>query len=213
MSCIAPSLVLPSDQASLIGTIVEKRISAEYLAFTKRPAFFPAPPAIDFADFTSGFGNNTIYIAYLVDKNPSLSPSQLLQLTDDGLKKIPDIVTADAPRSSEFYEFKPNSPSGLREGDRKVANVHALFQGNRLPYTPGIKWNVDKRVQIFSGGLYGVQVDVYFHFFRIQPGLIVYDFCAEGRTRKLTNSEIVTIILAILIVLLSPIKIPIPVPA
>jgi hypothetical protein len=58
-----------------------------------------------------------------------------------------------------------------------------------------------------------VQVDVYFHFFWIQPGLIVYEFCAEGRTRQLTNAEIATIILAILIILLSPVKIPIPVPA
>jgi hypothetical protein len=204
MACITPGLIVPSDLASRMGNLAELRIAPEYLSHVGRPGFFPVPPAIDFFDISVGFGNNALYIAYLNSKHPHLSASQLQNLTDDALKKIPDIVTFDPQKRTEFYEIKPNNPDNIGKGKKKIAEVHALFQSFGLPYNPGIRWRPDTKIRLWSGGLMGIQVDVDFHFFYLLDGLILYELCAQGRTRPLTNAEVAVIIAAVIIVLLNP---------
>lgn len=203
MACIAPSEIVSSKVASDFGRVAEAIISAIYIKDAGRPGFFPIPPGVDFMDIGVGFGNTALYIAYLKVNHPRLSPSQLAKLSSDGLLKIPDIATFMPPAAGEFYEIKPNSGSGRIAGDEKVAFVHALFQSCGLAYVPGTKWKPDKRVNLFDGKLLGIEVRVSFHFFMLSPGLIVYEVCAEGKTRPLTSTEIAAIIMLVIIALIA----------
>jgi hypothetical protein len=204
MACIAPSLVLTEKAASQFGAIAEGIVAKFYLENVGRPAFFPTPGSSkDFFDITHGFGNTSLYAAFLVANHPRLSPGQILEMSNDRQVKIPDLMTFDPERRTEFYEIKPNSASGIAKGVAKVAKVHALCQSFNLPYVPGVQWDPDTKVRLFSGRLMGIEVEVTFHFFRLQPGLIVYEICAEGRARPLTNREIAMIIGVVLIALLA----------
>ena len=96
MGCIAPSLVLTSQAASQFGSMAEGLIAASYLRNVGRPAFFPTPGSSkDFFDITHGFGNTSLYAAFLRRNHPVLSTSQILTMSDDKLVKIPDLMTFD----------------------------------------------------------------------------------------------------------------------
>jgi hypothetical protein len=202
MPCIAPSLVLTSDAAREMGLIAEALVAKEYSQSTGR-VFFPLPPAKDFFDISHGFGNRSLFAAFLGSHHPGLSQTQLAQLSEDKLVKIPDLMTFDPPRRTEFYEIKPNSSSGCEAGRTKVARIHALCQSFGLPYVPGTQWMPDTRINLFTGRLLNVQVEVNFHFFLLQPGLLVYEICAESRARPLTNAEIAAIVALVLLALLA----------
>jgi len=199
MACIAPSLVLTDKAAKDFGAYAEAVIAGEYLRNVGRPAFFPQPPSMDFFDISHGFGNRSLYAAFLGEKHPKLSQSMLAQMSDDGQAKIPDLVTFDAAKRTEFYEVKPKSSSGQYAGIAKIARVHALCQFFKLPYIPGVQWNPDCRIQLFDGRLLGLEVEVDFHFKKEQPGLILYDICAKGKKRPLTNAEVAAIVAAVLL--------------
>lgn len=92
---------------------------------------------------------------------------------------MPDLLTDDGT-ITEFYEIKPNSPSGIVDGIEKVTKIGALMGFFNLPYVPGTKFNSDKKVLIFKGIMFEIEVKVFFHFFRLQAGLIVYDICVEA---------------------------------
>lgn len=203
MACIAPSQVVSSTVASDFGRVAETIISALYLKDNKRPGFFPLPPGLDFMDIGTGFGNTVLYIAYLKANHSKLSPSQLAKLSSDGLLKIPDIASLQPPGGGEFYEIKPNSDSGKLAGMEKVAFVDALYTSCGLPYVPGTKWKPDKRITVFDGKLLGIEVKVFFHFFLLSPGLVVYEVCAEGKTRPLTSAELAAIIALVIIALIA----------
>jgi hypothetical protein len=202
MPCIEPSLVLTTDAARQMGLIAEALIANEYRKDVGR-LFFPLPPAKDFFDITHGFGNRSLYAAFLGAHHPGLSQSQLAQMAADKLVKIPDLMTFDPPRRTEFYEIKPNSDSGRRKGETKVAFVHALCQSMGLPYVPGTQWRPDVRINLFTGRLLGLQVEVNFHFFLRQPGLLVYEICVEGKARALSNAEVAAIIALVLLAILA----------
>jgi hypothetical protein len=202
-ACIPPSYILPSEAAALFGVLAEGSIAKGYLAHVGRPAFYPALPAKDFFDISVGFGNLTLYAAFLNLHHPALGTSRLSKLASERQVKIPDLLTYDPPKSTEFYEIKPNSPDGRAAGRKKVPHVHALYQSFGLPYVPGMQWNPDNKMELFSGSLFGIEVFVYFHYFSLQPGLIVYEVCAEGKLRPLTAGEIALIIFTILLIILS----------
>lgn len=209
MACIAPSLVLTPTAASQLGLLAELVAAEKYKIDMRRtvPAgkagFFPAPPGVDFFDISHGFGNTSLYAAFLVAKHPALSPSNLLEMSDNKLLKIPDLATFLPNIQTEFYEIKPNSPSGLAAGATKIANVSALYARFGLPYVPGTIWTPNFRFILFSGTILALKVDVFLHIFRQTPGLVVYEVCAEGKTRPLTNAEVAAIIAVVLIAVLA----------
>src|SRR5262245_53558253 len=115
-SCFAPSEVVSSGDASAFGLIAEQFVGRDYLQRVGRSAFFPAS-TIDFQDISSGFGNVTLLISFLKTNNPHLTASKLLVMSAEfALVKVPDLMTHDPPRRTEFYEIKPNSPDGRFEG-------------------------------------------------------------------------------------------------
>ena len=197
-----------------VGSLADRRIAPEYLRNVARASFFPSSAdQKDFSDISVGIGNSQLYSLYLLTHHPKLSAADLVDLSSNGLQKIPDLMTFDPPRRTEFYEVKPNNSDGMRDGLKKISQVHALCQAHSLPYTPGIQWQPDTKIRLFSGSLMGLVVDVDFHFKWVLPGLIVYDFCASGKTRPLTNAEIAVIVAAVLITLITgPVSVLVPKP-
>jgi len=123
MACIPVSVILPPPLDSTFGAIAESIIGGRFLDHVGRRAkgFFPGSPTQeDFQDISIGIGNSRLYMLYLTFHN-RISTRQLVVLTASSLVNIPDLITHNPSRSStptraEFYEIKPNSPTGLAEG-------------------------------------------------------------------------------------------------
>lgn len=197
MPCVAPSEIPGFTQASAFGAVAERVILADYLREVGRTTVFPASPK-DFMDFSAGFGSSALYAAFLAANNPKLNTIALANLSVGGMLKIPDLMTHDPGTRTEFYEIKPNSISGRLAGSTKLATIDALMIFHSLVYTPGIKYSPNKRINIFSGTPLGYRLDVFFHFQRIAPGLIVYDICAEGDLKELGLAALLAILAIIL---------------
>jgi hypothetical protein len=172
--CKAPS-ELVHENTVIIGQIAEGIIQGDWQRHLGRSSVFPASKK-DFADFTSGFANTTLYRAFLVGNNPQLSVSELLLLSAE-LSRVPDFCTHDVPRRADYYEVKPNSVSGRRAGVKKIAEIDAFNANFSLPYRPGTIYNPDKNVEYFNGTIGGQPHKAVMHFKRTQPALIVYEFC------------------------------------
>jgi hypothetical protein len=167
----------------------------------RNPTVFPVSTK-DFVDFSHGFGNTPLVIAFLKANNPSLSVSQMAVLSAAGLLKIADIITHDPPFRTEFYEIKPNSVDGVPAGRIKVASIGALMAKFPLPYLPGTQYARDTKIKIFTGNPLGSRLEICFHFMWIQPGLIVYEICAEGDLEELGLKGLVAIMAATLVTLM-----------
>ena len=216
MPCFAPSEIpgLTPPTASAFGLIAESFIAARYLVHRGKNNFFPLSQT-DFQDISVGFGNTPLYIAFLKNSNSHLSVSKLLFFSAAGLLKIPDLATHDGS-VKEFYEIKPNSMSGRIDGRAKVIAIEAANHMVGIPYVSGTRWSPNAKFIVFSGPVFGAHIEVTFHFFRNQRGLIVYELCVEGELAKLAIHILFAILIAIIMILLSRggiVPIPAPVPA
>ena len=201
MPCLAPSEFLTTPVSAAFGAVAESIIAGDYITNVGRSSFFPASPQ-DFQDIGVGFGNTILYIAFLKSHHPALSAAALLALSAGGLLKIPDLMTSDAPTRTEFYEIKPNSVDGRFAGSVKIAMIDALLTAHGLPYAPGTKYSPNKRIRIFAGSPLGANIEVFFHFQRIAPALVVYDICVEGELEKLGLAVLLAILAIIIAILL-----------
>jgi hypothetical protein len=199
MPCLAPSEFLTPALTVTIGTAAETFIEADYLQSVKRTSFFPVS-TIDFADFSHGFGNTALYIAFLKSSNPALSISSLMSISGAGDLKIPDIMTHDPARRTEFYEIKPNSVDGRAAGARKVSLIGAALASNGMPHIPGIQYKPNKKIRFFKGAPLGHNIEIFFHFERTAPGLILYEFCIEGDIQGLALDVLLAIAAAAVVV-------------
>ena len=222
MGCIAPSEILDRVTSSRFGSLAEWFIGDHYLRYVGRSSRYPVNP-YDFQDFSAGFANVTLLTTFLQDHNPTLNTGRLLSFRRQRrMFRVPDLLTDERPLLStppgfpvppagrarmEYYEIKPNSPSGWADGADKIAGFAALCAFFRMPYYPGVSWNPDVKHTLFSGCLYGVQVEVYFHFFRTAPGLIVYQVCLEQRG-LLELAQITLIIAVVILMILAKGRIP-----
>lgn len=220
MPCIPVSVILPPPLDSAFGALAESVIGGKFLDSVgrRKNGFFPASPTQeDFQDISVGPMTNTrLYILYLKFHN-TLSTKQILVLTGFGLVKVPDILTHNPPRSkkptrAEIYEIKPNSPTGLVDGAAKLAAVTTLYSALGLPYTQGVVWSPDDRILLSKGDPLGVHLEVYFHYKRVSPGLIVYDICIEGELEKIALAVLLAILAIILALLLKGARLPLPMP-
>ncbi|HEY6387315.1 MAG TPA: hypothetical protein VIX91_16700 [Candidatus Acidoferrum sp.] len=220
MPCIPVSVILPPPLDSAFGVVAERIIGMRFLDSVGRRAkgFFPGSPTQeDFQDISVGpFTNTKLYILYLKFHN-SLSVKQLVVLTGAGLVKVPDLLTHNPPRSrkpsrAEVYEIKPLSPTGLTDGAAKLAAIRLLYATLGVPYKLGTVWSPDEKILLSKGDPLGVHLEVYFHFQRISPGLIVYDICIAGELEKIALAVLLAILAIILALILKGVKIPIPMP-
>jgi hypothetical protein len=202
-NCVAPSEIVDQATSKPFGTVAENIIERDYLVHVGRTAFFPRS-LTDFADSPLQFGSQIPFVAFLKQNNPHLSVSQLAELSLIGPFAVPDIMTHDPPGRTEFYEIKPFSPDGLIEGELKVASVDAMMHFFSLPYRPGTIYSPNKKLLIFSGMPLGCKLDIFFHFQRVKPGLVVYEICAEGELEKLGLKVLIAILAATIVILLLP---------
>jgi hypothetical protein len=93
---------------------------------------------------------------------------------------------------------------GRLAGRTKVALIDALMTGLPLPYVPGTSYSPNKSIRIFSGMVLGSPLELFFHFERISPGLIVYEICAEGDLEKIGLKVLISVIAATIVLLLLP---------
>ncbi len=220
MACIPVSLILPPPLDSTFGVLAESIIGGRFLDHVGRRAngFFPASRTQeDFQDISIGIGNSKLYILYLKVHN-ALSTKQLLVLSTLGLMSIPDLVTHSPPRSriptrAEFYEIKPKSVAGLAAGAEKITSIALLNSVLPLPYKRGTVWTPDEKILLSSGSPLGVHIEVFFHFKRISPALVVYEICVEGELEKIALAVLIAILAIILALLLKGTRLPTPMPA
>lgn len=186
----APFEFFDVDQtANVVGHWAESYVIEEYLRHVGRQHVYPVNQK-DFSDFTAGFANMTLYTAFLQQNNPSLSLSQMLWMRGWCLRKIPDICTHDSPRRLEYYEVKPNSPSGRSDGLEKIAEIDAFNDNFNLPYKPGKIWKPHFYQIIFDEILQGIPTQIAFRFTTNQPGLIVYDVAYSRYPIILTEKDL-----------------------
>lgn len=201
MGCLAPSAVVSPGAAAAFGLVAEAVIAARYLAHVGRGSFFPASTK-DFQDISIGFGNTTLFIAFLKANN-KLSATQLATMSASGLVNIPDLMTHDPPRRKEFYEIKPNSIAGRVAGEAKVASLAALFGFLGLGYRPGKSWKPSERIVLWSGLIVGARIEAVLTFFNSPKidGLILYELCIEGEILKALEHMALSVLAATVIVL------------
>ena len=111
----------------LIASMAEEVIGSDYLSKeVKRPAWYPAPPALDFHDANRGIASRTMYVSFICDRNPGADQKEVARLAtekgipgpDGQLLCIPDFMSHGPPQI-RYYEVKPDSSDGEREGEKK----------------------------------------------------------------------------------------------
>ena len=128
----------------LIGKIVESPIFLDYLKETHQ---FPGPAAAVMAitlildiDFVDTSLSKKPYLETLVHWHPELPGDEIKAMNPTR----PDILTRNGLRfgqgnivsrdRNEYYEIKPDSPSGDNDGDNDLANIKQFFKDLRKKY-------------------------------------------------------------------------------
>jgi hypothetical protein len=150
---------------------------------------FPHRAADGAQFFRDATGLNTqLFIAFLAENNPNVNVQSLSiqALMKGGGIKNPDwMIDRKVARDFEFYEVKPNSKSGTREGNKKLLFFEPFFAHDKLPYRPGTKYNPQNNEEIIwieTKGFFETTVSL--RWSRTVPGLIQYDVCVETRLRQ-----------------------------
>lgn len=113
------------------------------------------------------------YVQHLYFNNPNIGKNGFNSLDKHKSHlQRPDILDS-TENSRVYYEIKPNSVYGIRDGISKLSNLNTYMSSFRPPYVPGTTYlNNAKEISLANGAL-------TFRFFRLKqvPGLIVYDIC------------------------------------
>src|ERR1700742_4676321 len=121
----------------LMGEFAERLIEFEYLKWAGGGVL------------TNHYFDNPIplvWLLFLVSHNPEwLVPERLYSLIlhldlEDSDNNRPDICT-DMDLSKEYYEIKPASESGKREGLKKLRPIGAMMSVCNFPYEPGVRFD------------------------------------------------------------------------
>lgn len=195
----------------MLGFSVESVIFAHYLAFTGAPVKPPVEALNDFSD--TGVADD--YVKLLVARHaPNIDEKQLRadRRVKDALP-VPDISTyagrfvpprivsrdpAGKPiedtNRNEYYEIKPNSDDGERDGRAKLENIAKSYKryGLHLTYKPGetypsvsptfipLKWSEAfeylRLVFMWENNLKTCDVDLQVVRHPEVPGLLLYAF-------------------------------------
>lgn len=134
------------------------------------------------------------YRDFLVAHNPTLTP--LAQSI--GKLTRPDILS-HRPPDFDWYEVKPESLYGIRNGVDKLVALLGLYLP--FPYRPGRRYKPTKDIKL--GALFspeGHQLTILLEVERTMPGLIMWALCIEGDyVEYFHRYQIVTGLLQILV--------------
>ena len=174
----------------VIDSVAEKKIFEHYCrseSFNQFTSVFPLRNFDGTQIFEDIRGLNTqLMIAFLGANNPNVNVRSLATqatMAKAGLKN-PDFWTHSPARPPfEFYEIKPNSNASRPKGLEKVMKLQIMCLDNKLPYLAGVNYspNTEDVLWVENKGI--IQTTVSLHWFRLAPGLIVYEICRESKSR------------------------------
>ncbi|MFF7249218.1 hypothetical protein ACFZBU_35530 [Embleya sp. NPDC008237] len=205
----------------VFGRIAEWFIRQEYCLAKGGCSEFltlPGGPQTDFFDENAGTTRCRYLAAFLKFHHPALDEIFVAQTCeirkrdddDEGEKfPVPDIITHDpAAGRREFYEVKPNSQSSKSKGRVKLNAFQAMVDFLRTTSVPTMKYDrgtlfdPDRSILLWDGTWFGSPVQVFFHFFREEEGLLVYEVCVKVTGQLLAEVFVKALIkLAVLAVL------------
>jgi hypothetical protein len=158
-------------------------------------------------------GDENAYIEILLKNHPKKLTRKQIEAEAEKIRardkfQRPDILTADGARlilmnkiitrgRYEFYEIKPDSKTGLDDGEEKLRNIPKLYRRLGLPYQPGDFYPAvnPKEVRLIQNRVFAQlvkalmkrlgleRVKVYLTVRRDQKGLLLYKTCIEIETQ------------------------------
>ncbi|MEH7754757.1 peptidoglycan-binding domain-containing protein [Bacillus toyonensis] len=190
--CFIPSDAVENSRIlSVYGEFVELIIRSDYCV-ERNPCqpFNPKSPSptTDFFDVDSGVHRCTALNDFLRQHNPSVGQTIKAQclLEKKGFRfPVPDIITHEPPLRIEYYEIKPNSSSGKRDGRNKMNWFDVICNDYGLPYVRGDQYSPNGKVLVWDGTWLGSPVKVYLRWYLEERGLLVYELCIEVSERTL----------------------------
>lgn len=198
----------------LLGTIAERLVFVDFCSQHNCNEW--TPPANLGHDFLDAFNSNKSLAAYYRHHNVHITGEIEKSMTKRGSGiRRPDIVRhTDAIR--QYYEIKPQSVSGRKQGRDKLKALNKFYKRFNLPYTPGTFYSPPKSIWMGTARFEGLDIKLSLELFEIQAGLITYHFCIEGEleeaSKRFWNRIRLIGLLIILIGIISPIEDPIEVP-
>jgi hypothetical protein len=214
--CFVPSEAnVPDRLQQAFGEVAEMFVKAHYCPLKGGcHEFLTADPLqTDFFDIAMGFSRCRHLGAYLKLHNPDLDEILLVSQCEgrkDSHKHFPvaDIITHEPPDRTEFYEIKPNSPGGKSKGRDKIVWFEIICDDEDLPYVAGTLYDPDERKLVWDATWFGHPTKVFFHWFREQDGLLVYELCFQVSLENFAEALVKLLIRAVvaaLIVLMLPV--------
>ncbi len=213
--CLVPSEAVGDNGIlSVFGEFVEIFVRSDYcISKGICEPFNPSSPrpTTDFFDYQSGTHRCTALSKFLGSHHPSVDPTLGRQclLAKKGFRfPVPDMITYQPPLRTEFYEIKPNSAAGHRDGQDKINWFDIIRRDYGLPYVAGTQYSPNGKELIWDGNWMGVPTKVYLRWRRDLPGLIVYEVCielsslAEWLAKSLLKGVVVA---ALLLLILNPV--------
>jgi Domain of unknown function (DUF4157) len=178
--CFAPTPIFGPEMAPGLGYVAEKFIEAD---FVRQMGVLPMLNAY-FDDATAGSRDPNL-ISFLTIHNQNLPPATLKELSAYSGKR-PDIIT-HMPVDKEYYEIKPNSPTGIAAGEAKLDEFSTYVALYGLPYRLGTKYSPSSEINIAKGTTGGIPIRFYLQVEKPSPGLIVYKLCIETDWRLISK--------------------------
>ena len=178
--CLTPNDLWPIEKdRQQMEQVIERLIVGHFMTSTARRNAHGI-----FLDPGDGTGPDRI-IKWLANNSPgkTIDRARMKAGFDAGKYAVPDIVTQREPvASSEFYEIKPKSVNGRREGGRKIERFMQLVRDFSLRIAPGHEYDPLGALTIvaalpFADGVYKVELK----WFQDEPGLILYEICFSRR--------------------------------
>ncbi|MBY9080769.1 hypothetical protein KIH86_13480 [Paenibacillus sp. HN-1] len=143
--------------------------------------------------------NKEDYVGMLIGRHPHLKNKRDKLMKDNF--QWPDISSFKRDRK-EYYEIKPHSSSGIRDGRDKMKNLKSMYGRYGLGfYNPGTLYprNGKKKIKLLSKFRFslkylldleleaelGVDIfEIYLEVIRKEDGILLYKFCVEFRLKK-----------------------------
>lgn len=218
--CVPAERLIGKQRASRLGRRAEKLIQQDYCEQFPCDSFhYGNPEGRDYFDNVRG--GPKLYMMFLFARNPHLTQRQQNEIgRRSKIRKQlrrPDILSDHWPRS-EFYEIKPGSERGIRDGVEKIAALTVFYDEFGMRYTTGDRFQPHEYYYLTSRDFLGVPVKFYLRVERVGPGLIVYRLCARGRLSKALRRLVIVALAAIAIavaigeIVARPVPVPVPRP-
>jgi hypothetical protein len=205
---------------SIVANIVEAVIMIDYLEYRTAnggfPIVFDASGATDFFDLKGDRCDQ--FATFLKWKNGHIDQTLIedfcrqRKVRDGDRSMVPDIITHDGALK-EFYEIKPASTTGRRDGVQKIRNFCELSAGQGLPYCDdtgnqpvasprGNKYNPNYRKVFWRGQYHNIPAQVSLRFERDSESFLLYRFCVEVTSQVVKEAILVLLVKAAIVALI-----------